>query len=290
MAYEARHGKRPWVRSAVTAAVCATLAVVGFAVWPSSSTVTADPQSSASPTGKLRTAAQDSEEAGASPSTVGGAGVGGAGAAGEEEQKALSSVMAGDTVLRTGDEGLPVKFVQQRLVSAGLLAAETGKYDDATAQAVDRLQEKFELTRTGRVNRYTLDTLLRVTARGPRLPAECLSGVVVCVDKTARLVRLVVDGSTVLALDARFGRFGALTREGAFEVYDKKADDFSQLFEVPMQYSLYFSGGQAIHYSPFFARDGYAGNSAGCVNTRDLEGARTMYDRVPLGATVFVYQ
>lgn len=287
MAYEARHGKRPWVRLAVIAAVLVSVGAAGWTMWPSDAS---DGVQVATPTSKMRAPSAAQDATGASPSTVGGAGAGTAGVAGDEEQKALSAVMAGDTVLRAGDDGLPVKFVQQRLVSAGLLAAETGTYDDATTAAVDRLQEKFELTRTGRVNRYTLDTLLRITARGPTLPSECLSGVVVCVDKTARLVRLVENGSVVMALDARFGRFGALTREGAFQVYDKKADDFSQLFEVPMQYSLYFSGGQAIHYSPFFARDGYTGNSAGCVNTRDLEGARAMYERVPLGATVYVYQ
>lgn len=204
--------------------------------------------------------------------------------------KTLGEVMDGSTVLRAGDSGLPVRFVQQRLNTAGIALPESATYDDATAAAVTSLQEKFALTQTGRVNRYTLDTLLRITERGPALPAECTSGTVVCVDKTQKLVRLVRDGAVVMALDARFGALGAATKEGLFEVYDKRADDFSTDFGVPMKYSLYFAGGQAVHYSEVFAAEGYTGGSAGCVNTRDLQATRAMFEQVPKGAKVFVYR
>ena len=213
--------------------------------------------------------------------------------AGTDDQgvsKTLGEVMDGSTVLRPGDSGLPVRFVQQRLNTSGIQIAETATYDDATAAAVTKLQEKFALTQTGRVNRYTLDTLLRITERGPALPAECNVGTVVCVDKTQKLVRLVRDGSVVMTLDARFGALGAATKEGLFDVYDKRADDFSTEFGVPMKYSLYFAGGQAVHYSEVFAAEGYSGGSAGCVNTRDLEATRAMFEQVPKGAKVFVYR
>ena len=213
-----------------------------------------------------------------------------AGTDADGQAKTLGQVMDGSTVLRSGDSGLPVRFVQQRLNAAGITVAETASFDEATAAAVTRVQEKFELTQTGRVNRYTLDTLLRITERGPALPAECMSGAVVCIDKTQRLVRLVRDGSMVMALDARFGALGAATKEGMFEVYDKRADDWSTEFGVPMQYSLYFAGGQAVHYSEVFAAQGYTGGSAGCVNTRDLEGSRALFDQVAKGTKVFVYR
>lgn len=206
------------------------------------------------------------------------------------QSKTLGQVMDGSTVLRVGDNGLPVRFVQQRLNAAGINVAETANFDEATAAAVTRVQEKFELTQTGRVNRYTLDTLLRITERGPALPQECTVGTVVCIDKTQRLVRLVEGGQVAMTLDARFGALGAATKEGTFEVYDKRADDWSTEFGVPMQYSLYFAGGQAVHYSEVFAAQGYTGGSAGCVNTRDLEGSKALFDQVPRGTKVFVYR
>jgi peptidoglycan hydrolase-like protein with peptidoglycan-binding domain len=204
--------------------------------------------------------------------------------------KRLADVLDGGTVLRVGDSGLPVKFVQQRLNMAGILTPENSTYDDATAAAVERLQEKFDLNRSGRVNRYTLNTLMKITERGPALPPECLQGTVLCVDKTQKIVRLVVKGNPEITLDARFGSFGTATDEGTFRVYDKRADDWSTDFGVPMEYSLYFSGGQAIHYSEFFAREGYTGASQGCVNTRDLGATAALFDKVDKGTTVFVYR
>ena len=206
-----------------------------------------------------------------------------------QKAKTIGAVLAGDTVLRLGDSGLPVQYVQQRLGFVGMLASGNGNYDSATERAVMRFQEKFGLNLTGRVNRYTLEKLLDVSGRGPVLPTECTSGTVVCIDKTQRIIRLVQDGTTTVALDARFGAFLTETREGAFEIYDKQADDFSALFGVPMKYSMYFSGGQAIHYSPYFDRDGYAGASAGCVNTRHLAGTEAMFAAVPLATSPSIY-
>ncbi|MDQ1247161.1 MAG: hypothetical protein QG597_1531 [Actinomycetota bacterium] len=207
----------------------------------------------------------------------------------EAPTKRLGEVWAGTTVLRVGDSGLPVKFVQQRLTMAGIEVPENGQYDDAMAAAVTRLQQKFDLTASGRVNRYTLTTLAQITGRGPGLPAECLTGTVLCIDKTQKVVRLVVDGTPEVTLDARFGSFGTATNEGLFEVYEKRADDWSDEFGVPMRYSMYFSGGQAIHYSDFFATEGYSGASHGCVNTRDLEATAAMFDMVSEGTSVYVY-
>ena len=43
----------------------------------------------------------------------------------------------------------------------------------------------------------------------------------------------------------------------------------STLYHSPMPYAMFFSGGQAVHYSADFAARGYAGASHGCVNVRD---------------------
>ena len=112
----------------------------------------------------------------------------------------------------------------------------------------------------------------------------------ICVDKTQKLVRYVVRGTPRLTLDARFGFSGADTREGTFRVNSKSRDHHSSLYRTWMPFAMFFSGGQAVHYSPYFARDGYSGGSHGCVNLRDFDNARWLFDRVPVGTRVYVYR
>jgi hypothetical protein len=52
---------------------------------------------------------------------------------------------------------------------------------------------------------------------------------------------------------------------------------------------MFFSGGQAVHYSPDFAATGYNGASHGCVNVRDYAGIAALFDEVALGDQVVVY-
>ncbi len=204
--------------------------------------------------------------------------------------KRLSDVLAGKTVLRAGDRGMPVAVVQMRLQHAGLYFGRAhGVYDNATVNAVTRLQEKFLYNESGRVNKYTYQLLLGITYRGSVLPAPCRTGLVICVDKTQRMLRLVRDGRVVMAMDARFGAPGKETREGLFHVFAKVADDYSRLYNVPMLYSMYFSGGQAIHYSFGFAADGYYGASAGCVNTRIRSQAAALFANTPTWTPVLIY-
>ena len=57
-----------------------------------------------------------------------------------------------------------------------------------------------------------------------------------------------------------------------------------------MPYAMFFSGGQAVHYSADFAARGYAGCSHGCVNIRDKAGIAWVFDRVRNGDRVVVYR
>jgi lipoprotein-anchoring transpeptidase ErfK/SrfK len=52
---------------------------------------------------------------------------------------------------------------------------------------------------------------------------------------------------------------------------------------------MFFSGGQAVHYSPDFAATGYNGASHGCVNVRDYDGMVALFDQVRVGDKVIVY-
>ena len=74
-----------------------------------------------------------------------------------------------------------------------------------------------------------------------------------CVSKSTRRLTWVVDGVPQYGFDVRFGSDELPTREGVFSVYQKKVDVISNLYHTPMPYSMFFSGGQAVHYSSNFA-------------------------------------
>ena len=110
-----------------------------------------------------------------------------------------------------------------------------------------------------------------------------------CIDKSSRSLRWVIDGGVKMTLDARFGSELTPTREGMFSVYWKSRDHVSSLFDTPMPYAMFFDGGQAVHYSPDFAANGYNGSSHGCVNIRDEGAIASLFDQVRTGDKVFVY-
>ncbi|WP_019874772.1 L,D-transpeptidase [Sporichthya polymorpha] len=121
------------------------------------------------------------------------------------------------------------------------------------------------------------------------MPRTCYTGKIICVDKSKRVVRLVNNGKISVRLDARFGSSRTPTRNGMFRVYWKSRNHVSSLYGSAMPFSLFFSGGQAIHYSSDFARRGYSGASHGCVNTRDYSRMRKLFDRTPTGTRVYIY-
>jgi len=121
------------------------------------------------------------------------------------------------------------------------------------------------------------------------LDARCMTGRAVCIDKSDRALRWVVNGRVVMEMDARFGSSEFPTREGQFNVYWKSRDHVSSLYESEMPYAMFFSGGQAVHYSGDFAAVGYDGASHGCVNIRDRDGIAWLFDQVNVGDRVVVY-
>jgi hypothetical protein len=196
--------------------------------------------------------------------------------------------------LRYRATGWRVGHVQDRLAWLGYSIYPANlrdqSYGRSTQDAVRAFQIKFGLTPTGAVGLGTYTALNRIAGRVGTLPADCLGQRTLCIDKTQKLVRLVNEqGRVVLALDARFGMEGTPTREGVFHIDAKSRDHVSTLFGTAMPYSMFFSGGEAVHYSPYFARDGYAGASHGCVNLRDYAKAGWLFDHVPMGTRVVVY-
>ncbi len=205
---------------------------------------------------------------------------------------------------RPGDSGLEVRELQARLRQVEwLVDGPTGTYDDLTERAVRGFQGKRGLPRTGRTDTVTWQRLLGMThepgtwelylmggqpaaAPDPR----CMTGRVLCVSKTSRTLRWMIDGRTLSTMPVRFGSEYTPTREGVFEVYWKSRHHVSTLYDSAMPYAMFFSGGQAVHYSEDFAARGYAGASHGCVNVRDEAAVADLYAQVRNGDKVVVYR
>lgn len=200
-----------------------------------------------------------------------------------------------------GDAGDEVRDLQARLVQVDWLTTVTGTYDAATVTAVEGFQAKRGLPVTGEVDQATLDRLHGMTgpptqdelhgivAETGALDPRCREGRVLCIDKTTRSLRWVVDGTVERTLDVRFGSSSTPTREGTFTVERKSREHVSTLYGSSMPYAMFFSRGQAVHYSSDFAARGYSGASHGCVNVRDRESLAALYDDVRVGDTVVVY-
>ncbi|MFC7308368.1 L,D-transpeptidase [Streptomyces monticola] len=97
---------------------------------------------------------------------------------------------------------------------------------------------------------------------------------VACVDLTRQLM-WVQKGRKITygVVPIRTGRPGKETRRGWHQVFRKKKNEISTLYDnTPMPHSQYFSGGQALHgsYSNLFSGPG----SAGCINLRPKDAAR----------------
>jgi peptidoglycan hydrolase-like protein with peptidoglycan-binding domain len=207
-----------------------------------------------------------------------------------------------EPLLGPGDRGSGVRDLQARLAQLDWFNTDiTGVYGEVTTAAVRGFQDKRGLHATGEVDQQTLERLDAMTiaptvaelhnrANQPgALDPRCRTGRVLCVDKTTQTLRWVVDGQVLETVDVRFGSASTPTREGLFHVYLKSRDHVSRLYGSSMPFAMFFSGGQAVHYSPDFAAVGYAGASHGCVNVRDLEAVAALFDEVEVGDAVVVY-
>ncbi|MFB8102089.1 L,D-transpeptidase family protein [Streptomyces sp. NPDC056007] len=206
-------------------------------------------------------------------------------------------------LMRTGSEGAQVRELQARLRQIGHFGRNpTGYYGTVTADAVRSFQAKRDTEATGSTDAVTWRKLLAMT-RTPTAdeldpPTErpvaapdkrCLTGRVLCISKKSRTLAWMIDGRVVSAMDVRFGSEYTPTREGEFPVYWKSRDHVSTLYDTPMPYALFFSGGQAVHYSADFAANGYGGASHGCVNVRDKKKVAALFDQVKNGDKVVIY-
>ncbi|WP_394277164.1 peptidoglycan-binding protein [Luteococcus sp.] len=211
----------------------------------------------------------------------------------------------GPALLKKGAAGASVKDLQARLKQIGWFSGKvTDTYGDATVSAVEQFQAKRGIPTTGEVDQRTLDRLNAMTrkptadelanrqpkARAARLDPRCMTGRVICISKTSRTLSWVVDGTVRSTMDVRFGSELTPTREGTFQVNFKSRDHVSTLYHTKMPFALFFSGGQAIHYSADFAARGYNGASHGCVNVRNYDAVASLFNQARTGDRVVVHR
>ncbi|MEU1615673.1 L,D-transpeptidase family protein [Streptomyces sp. NPDC005722] len=206
-------------------------------------------------------------------------------------------------VIARGSTSARVRELQARLKQLGFFGRNpTGYYGDVTVSAVRAFQSRNKLPVTGTVTDKTWAKLRSVTRQPThdamypptantvaKLDPRCMTGRVLCVSKTSRTLAWVVNGRVVSAMDVRFGSQYTPTREGTFSVFAKSRNHVSTIYHTPMPYAMFFSGGQAVHYSADFAARGYAGASHGCVNVRDRARISALFDQVRIGDKVVVY-
>ena len=201
------------------------------------------------------------------------------------------------TAPKKGQTNAGVKALQRRLVKAGVLSPQyvTSYFGPITEAAVKRFQRRVDYPATGRVDRRTWDKLVAKTGTikittSSRIDKRCkTAGRVLCVDKSRRTLYYVKAGHVVTSMDARFGCAGMRTREGTFRINWKSRHHVSTIYHTPMPYAMFFSGGQAVHYSPDFAARGYNGCSHGCVNIRNRARIAWLFDQMRVGDRVVVY-
>lgn len=209
----------------------------------------------------------------------------------------------GTPLIASGTQSERVRELQVRLRQIGHFdRSPTGYYGEVTAAAVRSFQTKRGLAATGETDTLTWQRLLGMTRpptadelRPPTtLPVakpdkRCLTGRVLCISKNSRTLSWMIDGRVVSSMDVRFGSQYTPTREGTFSVFWKSRDHVSTIYHTAMPYAMFFSGGQAVHYSADFAARGYAGASHGCVNVRDERKIASVFAQVKEGDKVVVY-
>ncbi|OAR24458.1 peptidoglycan-binding protein [Streptomyces sp. ERV7] len=207
-------------------------------------------------------------------------------------------------LMAAGAKGAQVTELQARLAQVGWFDdTPTGTYGSVTTAAVKGFQGKRGLPATGSADATTWQKLADMTTRPTRdelagkavnkpktkLDKRCMTGRVLCISKTTRTLNWVVNGKVQSSMDVRFGSQYTPTREGTFKVFLKSKNHVSSIYHTPMPYAMFFSGGQAVHYSSDFAKRGYAGASHGCVNVRDKAKLAKLFDQVKVNDKVVIY-
>ncbi|MCX4698541.1 L,D-transpeptidase family protein [Streptomyces sp. NBC_01373] len=179
----------------------------------------------------------------------------------------------------------------QRQVERWLKRTVDGKQSAGDCKAIRAFQVKEKIKPAiGFAGPVTWARMQLISARkNPNAAKKCpvRSYRVACVDLTRQLT-WVQKGEKVVygPVPMRSGRTGYRTRAGWHTIYWRHKNHVSTLYNQPMPYSQFFSGGQAFHavYGSIFTTVG----SMGCVNLR-LGDARKLWGVLKKGDRVYVW-
>ncbi|MET7616388.1 L,D-transpeptidase family protein [Streptomyces sp. NPDC005408] len=220
------------------------------------------------------------------------------------EKPSESASSKPEVLMARGTKSEQVRELQARLAQIGWFDdAPTGTYGSVTVASVKGFQGKRGLPTSGDTDTVTWQRLLGMTKKPTRdelagrtvnkpsakLDPRCMTGRVMCISKTNRTLSWVINGKVQSTMDVRFGSQYTPTREGTFSVFQKSRDHVSTIYHTSMPYAMFFSGGQAVHYSADFAARGYNGASHGCVNVRDKGAIASLFNQVHSGDKVVIY-
>ncbi|MFC9704381.1 L,D-transpeptidase [Streptomyces sp. NPDC056943] len=120
---------------------------------------------------------------------------------------------------------------------------------------------------------------------GRRCPVKKYA--VACVDLDRQLMWVRKDKKvTFPVVNVRSGRVGYATRTGWHSVYWRHKDHWSSIYNTPMPYSQFFSGGQAFH--AVYGQIATPTGSRGCVNL-SYGNARKLWDVLRKGDRVYIW-
>ncbi|MFI9744762.1 L,D-transpeptidase family protein [Streptomyces sp. NPDC052494] len=179
----------------------------------------------------------------------------------------------------------------QRQVERLLGLKVDGKQSGADCAAIKAFQKREKIKPAngyaGPVTwaRAELLAARKVLDPGRRCPVKKYA--VACVDLDRQLM-WVRKGKKVTygVVNVRSGRGGYATRAGWHSVYWRHKDHWSSIYNTPMPYSQFFSGGQAFH--AVYGQIATPTGSRGCVNLSHAN-ARKLWDVLRKGDRVYIW-
>ncbi|WHM37134.1 L,D-transpeptidase [Streptomyces sp. BPTC-684] len=179
----------------------------------------------------------------------------------------------------------------QRQVERWLKLAIDGKQSAADCAAIRRFQTDHGIRpNNGFAGPTTWGTMRLLSARAnPNAAGRCpvRRSRIACVDLD-RQIMWVQNGRKVTfgPVAVRSGRPGYATRTGTYPVYWRHKNHWSTIYNAPMPYAQFFSGGQAFHaiYDNIYS----TGGSRGCVNLT-YSDAKRLWGALAQGDPVHIW-
>ncbi|MEU6624715.1 L,D-transpeptidase family protein [Streptomyces litmocidini] len=209
----------------------------------------------------------------------------------EEEVDELVEYLPRSAVGAVGAACTAKASTYQRRVERLLGLRVDGKQSAADCRAIRAFQVKEKIKpAAGYAGPVTWARAELLAARknldpGRRCPVKTYA--VACVDLDRQLM-WVRKGKkvTYAVVNVRTGRPGYATRTGWHTVYWRHKDHWSSIYDTPMPYAQFFSGGQAFH--AVYGQLATPGGSRGCVNLSYAD-ARRLWGVLRKGDRVYIW-